>query len=113
LDRTLLASRNAKGVNINTILDRELNQLKQALCLLLVLAALVWIQDTVHCTHQLPLPSVFGRNLQCQTIREVNTQRNAIGHTLVRASSEQAWKPIASLCVNVCRITRTVHWPPA
>jgi hypothetical protein len=51
------------------------------------------------------VPFVFGRNLQCQPVRGVNTRGEclAIGHTHARASSEQAWEPTASSSVNTCR----------
>jgi hypothetical protein len=29
-------------------------------------------------------PSVFGRNLQCKLVREMNSERNAIGYTHLR-----------------------------
>jgi hypothetical protein len=35
-------------------------------------------------------------------------ERNAIGHTHVRASSEQAWDPMASSSANSCSKTSTV-----
>ena len=38
---------------------------------------------------------------------EFTTERNGIGHTHARASSEQAWEPMASSRVHLCRKTRT------
>jgi hypothetical protein len=53
--------------------------------------------------------SVCGRNLQCQPVRPRTLERNAIGHTHARASSEQVWEPMASSSVNSCRKTCTMH----
>jgi hypothetical protein len=44
------------------------------------------------------------------TVRgSLTPERNAIGHTHVRASSEHAWDPTASSSAIICRKTRTVH----
>jgi hypothetical protein len=57
--------------------------------------------------HRLPVPSVFGRKLQCQPVRKWPLKRNAIDHTRQLASSEQAWEPMASSSLKLCR--KTAH----
>jgi hypothetical protein len=53
-------------------------------------------------------PLAVGRSLWWQ--RSGRTpERNAIGHMHARASSEQAWEPMASSSAKFRRITRTVH----
>jgi hypothetical protein len=45
-----------------------------------LVTVVVVIVDVVVCT----VPSVFGRNLQCEPVRKVDTERNTIGHTPAR-----------------------------
>jgi hypothetical protein len=53
-------------------------------------------------------PSVFGREF---TVSTGKSERNVIGHTHARASSEQVWVPMASSrSVNSRRQTRTVPY---
>ncbi len=52
-------------------------------------------------------PSVLLCNLRWYGKLQWTRKRNAIGHTHARASSEQAWEPMASSSVNFCRKTRT------
>jgi hypothetical protein len=50
-------------------------------------------QTTIRLPVTTAMPSVLRRNLQCQLVRECPPERNVIGHTHSRASSEHAWDP--------------------
>jgi hypothetical protein len=54
--------------------------------------------------HEFSRPSVFGRNLQCQSVREVDTREEYHWpHACLFAASVHAWKIMAFLGCKFCR----------
>jgi hypothetical protein len=50
-----------------------------------------------------PLPSVFGRNLECEPVRKWTPERNALGHMPARLKRAGMGNQMASSSANPCR----------